>query len=68
MPKDPKKKELRKKKRRYRRHKIWYWFLRPIGWLVVKLKFTYKYRKVKNLPENRDYYRLVNEGKTAHMT
>lgn len=58
MAKDEKKIAERKLRRKIRRHKIWYWFLRPIAWLIVKCKFGYKYKKAKNVPDN--YIVLAN--------
>lgn len=35
-----------------RRHKIIYWIFRHPVWLFLKIKFGYKYKKIKELPEN----------------
>jgi 1-acyl-sn-glycerol-3-phosphate acyltransferase len=35
-----------------RRHKIIYWIFRHPVWLFLKIKFGYKYKKIKKLPEN----------------
>ena len=48
-----KEKNKKKKKKAYKlRHKFWYSFLRPLVILFLKIKFGYKYKIAKNLPEN----------------
>lgn len=49
----PKEKDKSKKKKAYKlRHKFWYSFLRPIATLFLKIKFGYKFKRAKDLPEN----------------
>ena len=46
-------KEKTKKRKAYKfRHKFWYVFLRPLVILFLKIKFGYKFKVAKNLPEN----------------
>lgn len=48
-----KEKNKTKKKKAYKlRHKFWYSFLRPVAILFLKIKFGYKFKTAKNLPEN----------------
>lgn len=49
----PKERNKTKKKKQYKlRHKFWYAFLRPIATLFLKIKFGYKFKRAKGLPEN----------------
>jgi 1-acyl-sn-glycerol-3-phosphate acyltransferase len=48
-----KEKTNQKKKKAYKvRHKFWYAILRPLVIVFLKIKFGYKFKKVKDLPEN----------------
>lgn len=51
MPRKNKKTEKKTKNTKYR-HKFWFALLRPIAYLIVKIKFGYRYKKAQNLPDN----------------
>ena len=49
----PKEKNKTKKKKAYKlRHKFWYSLLRPLVIVFLKIKFGYKFKRAKNLPDN----------------